>query len=1127
MLPIPNEQTPTDCHGDYEPRLHSGQSGLSHEEQPPSTVSNEFDKDSSAPTMALPPAIGHLTISPTEDQFAGEEAAMEIVATDIAPAGAPPVLLSSDLSGAVAPPPEPDRTSRFSYVSVVARQRAAAAAVAEEDRSAHASLPPPMVRRKRPAMQLTLQTHHQLPDETPLNHTHRLIGRHPWAHYVTLREDPLPSDPESVTSLLPTSIYRHIKGGGYLSTRFVYSLFPRSFRESPSSRHRLPIAELMRLEHAVVFREMSHTIINQLQQRTYQPVENSLPPTPTRFMPSVTLPEPKPNFPVLYQVVSRGPGQGLTLEAKDFFIMGPDRMELHLIKLDQFATNVVSNTRGFDRALVSVKDLVWIYSLDPTPAAVRDYATVLLKEFTFVTPPSVPKRGYGIILSLLRRYNSTKGLRIAFESAPDAVPVSPAACDFPVENAREDEFVTALSRHNTSTAIRFYERPVSKEAREQLCNLIRVFVPAHPQEGLLPLKVFKLTAEERAWLDDRATNFINYRKDPRVAQRRMAQIFNVACSALAAISNLNDDQRTHGLTAVIPSMDAFPLCFDFTIPDMSAECGWTHHRPVYLWIVGSRSLVRATIQRSDHSYKDRSLSVRLVAPVWAHRTLFADCQTHGSTIDGTTSIAIRVRLGMIPAGADPVYEIISSLQLFQNLSFASNSRANDILDTVYGDLRPPIGPVGPPSEFAAFGTGKTVIGAFLAARIFRTQRSTVIATTTTNTAVAQFTDTLLRLDDERNLDVLRFVCDSALLDGTPTTPVDIHTVLKRLADDYGHRMSDEAVRICRRYKRGRELLETYLFNPDRALRLTEVEREEYRMAEREVSDITNDVVRIMFEVRPPAVLCLTTSALLNAATSGGIFCELLADVRTIIVDEASQIPEPAMVAIATRFQQARHVYIGDTHQLEPHARCPRSSNPARYGARGVMELLLAKGVPSAPLNTTFRSHPNLLPLPNRLFYNQTLVSGTEASDRTMRAINGSHSNDVEAEVCRQLVLSLLSKALAPSSIAVIAFYKEQLRLLEGFAQAVSVDVYTVDSVQGRENDVTILLTTRTHFDPAQGEFLDDPRRLNVALTRCRHGQLVLGHERSLRQLPNWARVLDWAHSVRGYTTDSALPDLLD
>ncbi|WKY11565.1 hypothetical protein Q1695_003274 [Nippostrongylus brasiliensis] len=754
MLPIPNEQTPTDCHGDYEPRLHSGQSGLSHEEQPPSTVSNEFDKDSSAPTMALPPAIGHLTISPTEDQFAGEEAAMEIVATDIAPAGAPPVLLSSDLSGAVAPPPEPDRTSRFSYVSVVARQRAAAAAVAEEDRSAHASLPPPMVRRKRPAMQLTLQTHHQLPDETPLNHTHRLIGRHPWAHYVTLREDPLPSDPESVTSLLPTSIYRHIKGGGYLSTRFVYSLFPRSFRESPSSRHRLPIAELMRLEHAVVFREMSHTIINQLQQRTYQP-----------------------------------------------------------------ATVLDNQTTFFFR----------------------------VKEFTFVTPPSVPKRGYGIILSLLRRYNSTKGLRIAFESAPDAVPVSPAACDFPVENAREDEFVTALSRHNTSTAIRFYERPVSKEAREQLCNLIRVFVPAHPQEGLLPLKVFKLTAEERAWLDDRATNFINYRKDPRVAQRRMAQIFNVACSALAAISNLNDDQRTHGLTAVIPSMDAFPLCFDFTIPDMSAECGWTHHRPVYLWIVGSRSLVRATIQRSDHSYKDRSLSVRLVAPVWAHRTLFADCQTHGSTIDGTTSIAIRVRLGMIPAGADPVYEIISSLQLFQNLSFASNSRANDILDTVYGDLRPPIGPVGPPSEFAAFGTGKTVIGAFLAARIFRTQRSTVIATTTTNTAVAQFTDTLLRLDDERNLDVLRFVCDSALLDGTPTTPVDIHTVLKRLADDYGHRMSDEAVRICRRYKRGRELLETYLFNPDRALRLTEVEREEYRMAEREVSDITNDVVRIMFE----------------------------------------------------------------------------------------------------------------------------------------------------------------------------------------------------------------------------------------------------------------------------------------
>ncbi|WKY00310.1 hypothetical protein Q1695_014845 [Nippostrongylus brasiliensis] len=266
---------------------------------------------------------------------------------------------------------------------------------------------------------------------------------------------------------------------------------------------------------------------------------------------------------------------------------------------------------------------------------------------------------------------------------------------------------------------------------------------------------------------------------------------------------------------------------------MSSECGWNTRRNVYLWIVGSRSLVRATVQ------------------------------------------------------------------LFNNFSFSPDARAATVLNTVYGNHRSPIDSVDPSSEpefitvatkplqlwpnqmrvlqlgaldlpvfaiQAAFGTGKTVIGALLAARIFSTQCSTVVVTTTTNTAVAQFTDTLLKLDEYKNLDVLRFVCDSALIEGTPSTPVDIHTILKRLATDFGHQMSAGDIHFCRKYKRGLEVLEKYLFDPDRALCSSEAEREEYRMAEREVSDVTIQVIRIMFEVRPPAVVCLPTASLLNAVS---------------------------------------------------------------------------------------------------------------------------------------------------------------------------------------------------------------------------------------------------------------------
>ncbi|VDP04998.1 unnamed protein product [Heligmosomoides polygyrus] len=51
--------------------------------------------------------------------------------------------------------------------------------------------------------------------------------------------------------------------------------------------------------------------------------------------------------------------------------------------------------------------------------------------------------------------------------------------------------------------------------------------------------------------------------------------------------------------------------------------------------------------------------------------------------------------------------------------------------------------------------------------------------------------------------------------------------------------------------------------------------------------------------------------------------------------------------------------------------------------------------------------------------------------------------------------------------------------------------------QGREGDVVILLTNRLDVTRATGGFLDDHLRLNIALTRCKHGQFVLGKAREI------------------------------
>ncbi|VDP30919.1 unnamed protein product [Heligmosomoides polygyrus] len=103
---------------------------------------------------------------------------------------------------------------------------------------------------------------------------------------------------------------------------------------------------------------------------------------------------------------------------------------------------------------------------------------------------------------------------------------------------------------------------------------------------------------------------------------------------------------------------------------------------------------------------------------------------------------------------------------------------------------------------AAYGSGKTVIGAFIAAT-FAHSRQLVIVTTTTNIAYAQIRDTLLRLTEFRHLPLHRFVADSALVDGAPTTPVDLRIILRPLTEDYGDKMEEEDVDCCQSYINGR------------------------------------------------------------------------------------------------------------------------------------------------------------------------------------------------------------------------------------------------------------------------------------------------------------------------------------
>ncbi|KAG9091395.1 hypothetical protein FRC07_011863, partial [Ceratobasidium sp. 392] len=88
------------------------------------------------------------------------------------------------------------------------------------------------------------------------------------------------------------------------------------------------------------------------------------------------------------------------------------------------------------------------------------------------------------------------------------------------------------------------------------------------------------------------------------------------------------------------------------------------------------------------------------------------------------------------------------------------------------------------------------------------------------------------------------------------------------------------------------------------------------------------------------------------------------------------------------------------------------------------------------------------------------------------------------------------------SVTILSPYSRQVRLLRAQLKALSPDiaanteVHTIDGFQGREAEVIIFTTVRSNTSADIG-FLEDERRLNVALTRAQLGRIIIGNENTL------------------------------
>jgi len=150
------------------------------------------------------------------------------------------------------------------------------------------------------------------------------------------------------------------------------------------------------------------------------------------------------------------------------------------------------------------------------------------------------------------------------------------------------------------------------------------------------------------------------------------------------------------------------------------------------------------------------------------------------------------------------------------------------------------------------------------------------------------------------------------------------------------------------------------------------------------------------------------------------------------------------------------------------------------------------------------------PVPEKpmIFYN--CVGYEEIS-----ASGTSYLNRAEANMCEQVVTYMLKSGVNPQQIGVITpyegqrFYSVNLMRRSGTLRTElydEIEVASVDSFQGREKDFIILSCVRSNDHQGIG-FLNDPRRLNVALTRARYGLVILGNPKVLSKQPLWNNLL--------------------
>lgn len=273
----------------------------------------------------------------------------------------------------------------------------------------------------------------------------------------------------------------------------------------------------------------------------------------------------------------------------------------------------------------------------------------------------------------------------------------------------------------------------------------------------------------------------------------------------------------------------------------------------------------------------------------------------------------------------------------------------------------------------------------------------------------------------------------------------------------------------------------------------------------------------------------------------------------IFIDECASASEPEalipIMAFGARDSAiiTNLILLGDHKQLGP---VINSTTAEKIGLGvSLMERIMSKPRYNADPNynvdyvvqllDNYRSHPAILHFSNEQFYNMKLrpkmsledqnwalgwsylpnksfpimfhsVQDSSEMDRT-----GSSSNATEAIVVRTYITYLIKEGISgfpvtAEDIGVVTPYTAQNRDLKDVLVNTGVEVGSTEYFQGREKNIMIMSTVRSQSSSIG--FLNNPKRLNVMITRAKYLLIIIGNPTTLQMDPLWKALIEYCDS---------------